>query len=150
MGHMVELIVRKQKGYVPVVARDDDGLYILVDPVFTVNLDAAEITAAFEKALAAGHPPFPDVTAEEWRKRVDPTLRAAKVKSWKKLAEGGAAYVLSWFQDVVRVDMSRLDRQGRFGDDLSKRRVLPKDTPLRELVEIIMEDIRSRPELWDE
>ena len=150
IARIAQLIVRKRKGYVPVMAKNRDGAYILVDPIYCVNLDAEEITGALEKAIAAGHPPFPDVTAEEWRKRVDPTLKAAKVKSWKKLAQGGASCALDWARDEVTVFMSRLDRQGRFVDDPAKKRVLPKDTSLRELVEIIMEDIRSRPELWEE
>ena len=150
MAKKAELIVRKRKGYVPAIGQSQNGIYVLIDPVFTVDLNAQDIMGAFERALTFGHPVLPHATAEEWRKRVDPILTAAKVKSWKKLAQGSASYGFYWDPDTVTIDMSRLDRQGRFESDPTKRRVLPKDTPLRDLVEIIMEDIRSRPELWEE
>jgi len=46
--------------------------------------------------------------------------------------------------------MSRLDKQGRWEWDPAKTRTFPADTPLPDIIAVILEDMRSRPELWQE
>ena len=43
--------------------------------------------------------------------------------------------------------ISQLDHEGRFESDPSKTRTFPKDTPLALVAEVVLGDIRSRPEL---
>lgn len=84
---------------------------------------------------------------EEVLKRKDPVLAATKAKSWKQLALNGASYTIGWTEKQVRIDMSRLNKKGVWEYDLEKVRILPPDTPLEQIVEIILADIKTRPEI---
>lgn len=141
------IIVRNGKGYIPTEALMEGGPYVLVEPIYVVNLDPQEIVEALEKVINSGHPPFPSLTREEWQKRKDPVLKAAGVKSWKALARNGASFTIEWSQDTITLYVSRLDRQGRFETDPAKTRTFPKRTSLETIVEAILDDVRSRPEL---
>jgi len=121
-----------------------------VEPVYIAKLSAEELRSAIEKVLAAGHPRLPDPTQEDMRRRKDPVLAATRARTWKELARTGAAYTIDWTDKEVRVDMSRLDKQGRWEWDPAKTRIFPLDTPLPDIIAVILEDMRSRPELWQE
>lgn len=45
-------------------------------------------------------------------------LAAAGVKSWYRLAKGGADYSIFWEEDRIVLYMSRLDKKGRFEVDI--------------------------------
>jgi hypothetical protein len=125
----------------------EGGPYVLIEPIYVVNLAPQEIVEALKKAINTGHPAFPSLTREGWQKRKDPVLKAAGVKSWKELARDGASYTLEWSEDTIRLYVSRLDQRGRFETDPAKTRTFPKRTPLETIVEAVLDDIRSRPEL---
>ena len=42
--------------------------------------------------------------------------------------------------------MSRLDKKGVWEHDLEKVKILPPDTQIGQIVEIILEDLKTRPE----
>lgn len=142
-------IVRRGKAYLAVEAHMEGGGYLSIEPVFTADLTVDSLTAAFEQVIAAGHPKIPALTGEEIDRRKDPILEAAGVRSWKELAKGGADYTIVWEEDTITLYISRLDRKGRFEVDPAKTRTFAKDTPLRTIVEAILEDVRSRPELLE-
>jgi hypothetical protein len=146
---VVDVIVRRGKGYIPTQGQTEAGFYIGIEPVYTVNLNVEDVLGAFEQVIAAGHPRVPTPTQEEWRTREDPILKAAGVRSWKRLAQGGASYTIDWQEDTVALYVSRLDHKGRFEVDPAKTRTFPKTTPLRIIVEVILDDVRSRPELLE-
>lgn len=142
-------IVRRGKAYLAVLAKIEGGPYLMVEPVFTADLTVHSLTAAFEQVIAAGHPQIPSPTKEEMQRRKGPILKAAGVSSWKKLAKNGASYSIEWREDTIILYISRLDRKGRFEVDPAKTRTFPKQTRLRTIVETILEDVRSRPELLE-
>lgn len=148
--HRVSIICWRGKAYMPVHAKLESGAYLAIGPVYTAGLNAEELIAAAEKVLAAGNPRRPDPTREEMRKLKDPVLTATGARTWKELARTGAAYAISWTDKEIQVEMSRLDKQGRWEWDPAKRRIFPPDTPLPEIIAVILEDIQSRPELWQE
>jgi len=127
----------------------EGGGYLAIEPVFTADLTVDSLTAAFEQVIAAGHPQIPTPTKEEMQRRKDPILKAAGVSSWKRLAQGGASYTIEWKEDTITLYISRLDRKGRFEVDPAKTRTFAQDTSLRTIVEAILEDVRSRPELLE-
>ncbi len=59
----------------------------------------------------------------------------------------GASYTIVWTDKEVRLDISHLDKKGRWENDPKKIRVLPPETPLEDIVSLILADVRSRPEL---
>ena len=143
------LLVRRGKGYLPTQALIVGGPYVLVEPVHVAKLDVEDIMQALTQVIALGHPRFPNFTKEEWQKRKDPVLQAAGVRSWKELAKGGASYAIEWHEEGITLYMSRLDPKDRFETDPAKTRTLPKNVPLELIVEAVLDDVRSRPELLD-
>lgn len=143
------VIVRNGRGYVPTQGQFEDGPYVDIAPVHEVKLCVADIVQALEIVIAAGHPRVPAPTQEEWRKRRDPVLEAAGVRSWKELAKGGATYTIYWQGETVALFASRLDRRGRFEVDPAKTLTFPKDALLSTIAEAILDDVRSRPDLLD-
>lgn len=75
------------------------------------------------------------------------TLAATKARSWKELGRHGTSYSIHQINNVIRVDMSYTDKKGRWQNDPKKVHILAKDTPLEEIVEIILADIHTRPEV---
>lgn len=144
---VVSVVVWHGKAYLPVKAQLASGPFMDIEPVYTASLNAEDLLAAIKKVLAAGHPRLPDPTREEMRRRKDPVLAATKVRSWKELARIGASYNIAWTDKEIRVNMSRLDKKGRWEFDPGKMRIFPPDTPLPGIIAVILEDIRSRPEL---
>ncbi len=143
------VFVRQGKAYVPVVAQTEAGLYMCIEPVYTADLTLEALVAALEKVMAAGHPRIPHPAREEWRRllRRDPVLRAAGVKSWREFSQHSAVYTIDWTEQAVNVYISQLDHLGRAEFASAKKLSFPKDTALRTIVEAILEDVGSRPEL---
>lgn len=141
------IVVRKGLAHIPVQGRIESGGYLDMEPVHTVHITAAEVVRALQAAITLSHPKVRIRSTKEWRARKDPVLEAAGVGSWKQLALGGATYTIEWHGDAVTVYMSRLDDKGRFVEDPAKTRTFPEDTALRTLVEAILDDVQSRPEL---
>jgi hypothetical protein len=145
---LVGIYVWRGKAYLPVEARIESGMWMDIEPVYTSGLKAEELLSAVKKVLAAGHLCLPNPTREEMRQRKDPILTATKARSWKELARTGASYSISWTDKEIRVDMSRLDKKGRWEYDPEKMRSFPTDTPLQDIIHVILEDTQSRPEVW--
>jgi hypothetical protein len=136
---------RQGKAYVPTVG-DTGTLDMITGPVYTVNLSVEELTEVLEKVLRAGNPKIPQPTRYEMEHpRNHPLLKAAKVGSWKKLAQGGASYGISWRSNGVTLDMSRPN--SKFEYDASKIRHFPPNVDMREIAQAILDDVHSRPEL---
>lgn len=137
------------KAYLPAQGRLESGIWVDLEPVIVTELREEDLTVAIEKVLAAGHPRMPDPTKEEWQKRKDPVLKATQARSWKELARRGTSYSIAWTDDQIRVDMSMVDSKGRWQFDPEKARIFPIDTSLQAIANVILEDIRSRPELLE-
>lgn len=125
------IYVWRGKAYVPMKAQFESGIFVGTEPVTTAELSAEELLTAVGTVLSAGHPRLP-------------------APSWKELAKTGAAYTIDWTDKEIRVDMSRLNKKGRWEYDPEKTCTFPPDTPLDQIIAIIMEDIRSRPTVWQQ
>jgi len=144
----VIVIVWHGQAYIPVQAQYESGLFTSIEPVLTAGLTADELMSAVRAALSAGHPRLPNPTREEVRRRKDPVLKATKVRSVKELMASGTSYAISWTPNEVRLDVSSLDSKGRWINDPRKMRSFRHDAPLEDVVSLILEDARSRPELF--
>ena len=120
---------------------------MIIEPVYTVDSTVDKVLAALEKAIATGHPQIPPPTKEDMEKWQDPILAASGTKSWKQLAKNSASYNIFWAENQIFLYLSRLDKQGRFEPDPKKTKIFPKNTPLRVIVEVILADVNTRPEL---
>lgn len=145
--NIVDIVVYRGKAYLPTLGQFPSGIYAAIEPVQVAKLSVDDLVDATKKALARGISQLPEVTAEEWRKRSDPILKATKARSWKELGRIGTSYGMSWTDQNIRVDMSYRDKRGRWQNDPAKERTFPLDTPLEDVLAVILEDIRSQPEL---
>lgn len=143
----VSIVVWQGKAYLPCQARIEAGMWMDVDPVYVSDIDLDSLQVSVEKVLSFGHPLLPTPTQEDVKRMKSPLLAATKARSWRDLARAGASYGIDWTGQHIRVDMSYRDKQGRWQNDPAKVRTFPLDTPLEEVLAVILEDIRSRPEL---
>jgi hypothetical protein len=143
------IFVRQGKAYLPVMALTEHGVLIGIEPVHTADLTLEALLIALEKVSSAGHPRIPHPTREEWRylSRRDPILRAAGVKSWRAFSQYSVVYTIGWTEQAVVIYISHLDHLGRTDYASAKKLTFPRDAPFRTIVEAILKDIRSRPEL---
>lgn len=150
MEESVTIIVRDGKAYIPTEAKTDLGVYIMTSPVYTISLDIDnnELTNAIERVLKAGNPKIPHPTLYEMDHLPQPVLKAAGVKSWKKLAEGGTSYSIIFGKEKISLYFSKHDKKGRFTTDILKTRHFPVNTEIKIIVQIILDDFHSRPELY--
>lgn len=151
MTRVANVIVHQGKAYLPTLAElegEAAGMYLDVPPVYTAAVSVEGLTDALAKVAAAGNPRVPIPTSEErQRYRGGPVPKAAKVGSWKALAKGGALYSINWQPSGVTSYTSMLDEKGRFVFDPAKTRHFPPGTDIRTIVEAVLEDVRSRPEV---
>jgi len=150
---IASVYVRQGKAYLPVVAQTETELFIETEPVYTAGLTSDDLVAALEKVLAAGHPKVPTpTTKEEFHHlfRTAPVLRVAQVKSWKELSQHCAVYKIEWAEQAVTVYIVQLDHLGRAEFASAKRLAYGGNVPLRVIVEGILKDVQSRPELQQE
>jgi hypothetical protein len=138
------ITVREGKAYIPTQGQSDSGYFVNIEPIYICELTLQEIVTALQKVLEAGHPLIHIRTPEEGKKYSDLMLRATRTKSWKELGKTGISYSIGFSSKGIRIEMSRLDKHGRWEFDPEKRRELPNKTPLKEIVEIILEDVKSR------
>ena len=144
------IIVWHGKAYIPVKAQFESGLYVDIEPVYITEINIEEITKALKAVRDAGHKQLPDPkTREEFLSRKDPILEATHARSWKQLAKTGISYSIGWTDKHVRIEMSRLDKKSRWEYDPEKTKILPPDTPLEHIVESILKDVRTRPEIFN-
>ncbi len=141
---VVAIVVWRGKAYLPNQVRYESGIRADAEPVFAANLTVEDLVSAAERVLAAGEPSLPDPTREQWQNRKDPVLKATNARSWKELARSGALYVIGLADNGIRLDISRLDKKGRWEFDPEKVHTFSPRTPLPDIMAIIVEDIRSR------
>jgi|WetSurSiteA1Bulk_404760.scaffolds.fasta_scaffold44919_2 hypothetical protein len=136
--------VWREKAYIPSLARFNYGM-VDIDPVYIVPLKKAEMITAILKVIDSKEQQLPDQkNPDELLKRKSPILLATGARSWKELAKTGYSYSIDWPEQHVRIDMSRLDKHGRWEFDPNKTRVLPPDTALEDIVDIILNDVELR------
>ncbi len=157
----VDITVRAGKGYLPTLHKSEKHhLYVPREPVLVAELTPEGLAAAIRQKLAEGNPPIelPEDRAEfsKWWKEAtrgkgksSPVVKAAGVKSWKEFGQKARAYSIGWTDNRIIVDMSKPFERGGFLYDPKKAREFPPDTPLEQIVEVLLEDMRSIPELWE-
>jgi len=143
----VSIVIWQGKAYLPCQARIEAGMWMDVEPVYVSEIELGSLKMVVEKVLSFGHPLLPNPTQEDVKRIKSPLLAATKARSWKDLARAGASYGMSWTDQNIRVDMSYRDKQGRWQNDPAKVCTFPLDTQLKEILTVILQDIRSRPEL---
>jgi hypothetical protein len=139
--------IHEGKAYMPVMGRTDSGLFINTEPVFICDLSIEEMAKNLQKVREAGHPLIHIGSSEELKKYTNLIPKASGVKSWKAFARTGFSYTIGWSEKGILIEMSRLDKRGIFEFDPTKAKELPLDTPIKDIVQIILDDVWSRPQV---
>jgi hypothetical protein len=143
----VSINIRKGVIYIPTLVKTEWGVYMDTDPVSIVNLEVEDLTVIIKNMLEKGNPIIPHPSREEISRKPQPLLKAAKVSSWKKFAEGGGTYTLTQQKEGFILDFYKKDETGRFITDVSKTQQFSNETNLQQIVQVILDDIKSHPEL---
>jgi len=144
----VDVYIRQGKAYVATIG-DCEIADIVTEPIYIVNLTLKELAEAIEKVFRAGTPKLPRPPGDKLYNIPQPLLKIMKVSSWKKLAQGGTAYDISWYSQNIIISFFKNDEKGRFVTDMPKERHFPAETDIWQIAQVILEDALSRPELLD-
>lgn len=147
MEGYVSVIVRQGKAHIPTEAITDVGVYIMVDPVYTIGLDLNALAETMRLVLAKGNPQIPHPARDEINSLPQPLLKAAKAKNWKELTRGGMSYSVRWSKDEIALYFFEPDKKGYFKMDLARIIRFSPDTDMRTVAQAILDDVYSRPEL---
>jgi len=150
MVDSIDIFFYKDKLFIPTLGITPSGLRRVIEPIYVAELNLASLVQTMQKVIEAGHPRVESVPYSEYRKR-DPLLKITKARSWKALAREGLGYAIDWRSDLneVWIVLPEIDEKGRFAplttENMAWRIVrFPIDTPLEELAEFILEDIKKR------
>lgn len=143
----VNIFIRKGKAYIPTLAKTDMGVYMDIDPVYIVDPNIDNLANAIDQVFRTGNPKIPHPTRDQIKRLPHPVFKAAKVSSWKKFTEGCKCYGISWVYDGLILEFFKLGEKRSFIPDRPKTRAFPPGTNMREIVQAILDDLHSRPEL---
>jgi len=141
------IIYYQGKFYIPSSVESESGIIIDAEPVYVTGVDSSEMEKVIENVLLTPRPRVPDLSREEWKKRKDPILIATGAKSWKELARKGSSYNIGWSDKQKRLDIARVDKQGKWEFDPGKVRVFSVSTPLETILKIILDDVHLKNDL---
>jgi hypothetical protein len=146
MMQVVVIWIRRGKAYIPTQAQTEAGYFMGIEPIYIAELTKDDLKIALEKTLAAGHPKVATPTRDDLLNRKDPLLKAAKVRSWKEFERNAIAFGVTWTTDTIILDIG--NESTKFQNDPERQRKFPFTTPLSTIIEIILAEIKSRPELF--
>ena len=144
---LVSVIVTGGKAYLTTEADSAIGFYS-VGPVYRAELTVDGLAQAIRMVKQVGNPVITEEELEELRKKPGPTLKATGKKSWEQLGREGATYGIHWLEEHILLSISRTDEKGRWINDDEKSVELSLGTSIETIVQIILEDARSRPEVF--
>lgn len=150
MVDLINVLFYKGSLFIPSFGVTQSGIQLAIEPVYVSEFDRDSLVRAIQAVREGGLPKVEEMPYSEYRKQ-DPILRATKARSWKALAREGLAYSIYWPPDAdeVQIILPKVDKKGRFAPLMKKDKAwrivhFPKDTPIEELAEFILEDIRKR------
>ena len=141
---IASITIWKEKVYMPATGKTDSGLFMDIEPILICDISLEEMIENLDKVRKSGHPLIHVNSPEDLKRHTSLMLKATGTRSWKELARTGYCYVITWGEKETRIEMSRLDKQSRWEYDPTKVRRLPLDTPLKEVIQIILDDYYSR------
>ena len=141
---LVNIFIWKNKAYLPVLGKTEVGFFWEAGPLLTAELTPESLTAALEEIIRIGNPPIHHPTQAEFQ-RMTPVQRALGMRSWKKMAQAGViCCVIYWTNEKIGVAFSPRNAKDIQEIDYIHQREFPLDTPLRDIVEYILEEVKAR------
>lgn len=139
-----EVFIWHDKAYLPVLGRTEVDFFWEAGPLLTADLTTEGLTAALEEIARTGNPPMRHPTQAEFRRRT-PVQKAIGMRSWKKMAQAGVIRCVIWWEENrITVAFSPRGTKDIQETNFENQKEFPSDTPLRAIVEFILEEVHSR------
>lgn len=140
LKHTVSIIVWNNMAYFPTQCQTEAGFFVDCEPVISSSPNINGMMTAVQDSLKRGHPQIPTPERHEWKEHESVILKATGARSWKALAKNGRAFGIDWTDQNIILEIDRVDSKGRWEPDLEKRREFPLDTPLENILSLVLEE----------
>lgn len=139
----VRIVIKNGRAFMPTNAETYDHVIFGIDPVYICELKADELLAVVSKVINQENRTLSMEEAktqiELGKKRKSPILLATKSKSWLDLERTSAGYSIQTYDSGTKwVLFLHSSKKGVYKDIYFQI-----TTPLRELVELILEDVKN-------
>lgn len=142
---LVGIIIWNNKAYIPTPARYvNEGPFTNLEPIYIVNPTQSELVPLVQKMLSKKPATLPNPTPEEIKFRRDLLPKATGARSWKRLSLNGMAYNIVLTDKGLMLDISELDRKGRWIFPLEKQINFPAGTDLSVVIQAMLDDLEKR------
>ena len=145
-----EIIIWNGNAYIPSNAYYRDGIFTSIEPVYVANPAQDELVPIVQAILSKEPVLLPDPTPEDIRTQRDLLPRITGARSWKRLCQYGISYIIELSKKGFLLEMSRLDKRGRWEFDPDKRKTYPRNTDLVVIIQDVLNDLAERPQAKDE
>ena len=120
------------------------GIITHVIPVYKCDITETELVENIVKVLTTGILKLAEISAEEWKSQKKPMFEATGIKSWKEFANKSIGYGLEWIDNSVILTFSSLYKQSKQEINTTKTMSFAVNTPLENIVQLILEDIKLK------
>jgi len=141
---IAQIIIWDGRAFVPSKGRYRNGIFTSMEPVHVVSSTQAELVPIVRSVLSTEPTPLPDPTPEEVKAQQELLPRITGARSWKRLCQKGISYVIELSAKGVRLEISRLDKKGRWEFDPDKRRQFPPGTDTAVVIQAVLDDLAAR------
>ncbi len=139
------ITIWNNKAYVPTPARYvNEGPFTDLEPVHVVNPTMSELVPLVQTVLSRIPDILPNPTQEEIKLRRDLLPKATGARSWKNLSQNGIAYDIVLTEKELMLEISELDKKGRWIFPLKNQIKFPRDTDLSIVIQAMLDDIEKR------
>ncbi len=142
---LVAVTIWNNKAYISTPARYvNEGPFTDIEPIYIVNLTQSELVPLLRTILSKKPEALPNPTSEEIKFRRDLIPKATGARSWKRLSQNGIAYNVVITEKGLMLDISELDRKGRWVFPLEKQVNFPTGTDLSIVIHAMLDDLEKR------
>lgn len=143
---LVGIIIWNNKAYISTPARyRNEGPFTGLEPIHTVNLTQSDLVPLVQTLLSKKPEILPNPTSKEVKFRRDLLPKVTGARSWKRLSLNGIAYNIVLTDKGLMLDISELDKKGRWIFPLENQTNFPAGTDLSVVIQAMLDDIEKRP-----
>jgi hypothetical protein len=141
---LVTITIWDNKAYISTPARYvNEGPFTDIEPIYAVNPTSSELLPLVQMILSKKPEILPDPTPEEVKFRRDLLPKVTGARSWKRLSHDGVAYNIVWTENGLMLDVSELDKKGRWIFPLEKQKNFPAGTDFSVVILAMLDDLEN-------
>ena len=141
-----EITIWNNKAYIPTPARYlNEGPFTNLEPIHVVDPTLSELVPLVQNILSEKPKILPNPTSEEIKFRRDLLPKATGARSWKRLSQNGIAYGIVLTEKGLELEISELDKKGRWVFSAEKRMSFPAGSDLSVVIQAMLDDLEKRP-----